>query len=375
MIEVTEAQVRAFRSVRGHLAGPGAPDAATAARDVVGIQAQVEGPAWWAVSLRTASRPTAAALAQAWQTGRTLIRTWAQRDTLHLFGPDDWPWVAAADQLWSQTGRTTVRAPEEVLEVARERLVEAPKTRTDLVDLVTETMRTEMAARVGEAQADRYAAGRIPWQLAHRGEVCLGPKRGSEQSYVHRDHWRPDLAGRFGLEPEQAAVELTRRYLGVHGPATDKDVAHFFGARVPLARGWLQALGDETTVVCCGDRELVARTVDLPELTRDPVPTPARLLAAYDTVLMAHADKSWTTPNVAERPQVWRRAAVVAATVIHDGRVVATWTQHKRKSGVTVTVAPLSGFTDAALAGVEADAARLADHLEVAGATVVLESA
>ncbi|MEM6927870.1 MAG: winged helix DNA-binding domain-containing protein [Myxococcota bacterium] len=373
MIEVSEEQVRDFRGRRGQLTGDGAPDPAAATHAVVGIQAQVEGSTWWAVSMRTAARPTARALKQAWQVDRTLVRTWAQRDTLHLFGPHDWPWFAAANRLWSQTGRGPVRAPDDVLDQARKRLREAPRTRTDLLDLVTPTMRAEMAERVGEDQADRHAAGRIPWQLAHLGEICLGPKRGAEQSYAHRDHWRPDLAEAFGIDPTHAAVALTRRYLGVHGPATAKDVAHFFGARAPLARDWVGALADETTLVRCGERELVVLRDDLPDLRREPSDPPARLLAAYDTVLMAHADKSWTTPVEAERKAVWKRSAVVVATVLHAGRVVGVWRHQARKSGVTVTVQPLSGFTEGARPGIEADAERLAAHLEVEGFTVVID--
>jgi len=370
MIELSESQVRSFRGLRGLLSGREAPDPAAAAGAVVGIQAQVQGPTWWALSMRTASRPTAAALEAAWTEERTLIRTWAQRDTLHLFGVDDWPGFAAANRLWSQSGRGAVRAPDAVLDAARERLREGVCFRTDLFDLVTDTMRREMAERVGEEQALRYAAGRIPWQLAHLGEVCLGPKRGSEQGYVHRDHW-VDGPVDFALDPHEQAVALTRRYLGVHGPATYRDVAHFFGAKATLARGWLEALDGETTPVRCEDRELVALTSDLDDLRADPVVGPARLLAAYDTVLMAHADKSWTTPVQAERKAVWKRAAVVAATVLHGGRIVGTWTHKARRSGVTVTVEPLSGFTDAAREGIEQDAQRLAAHLGVdAGATV-----
>ena len=300
---VSEAQVRAFRSRRGHLAGPGAVDAVAAARAVVGIQAQVEGPAYWAISMRSASRPTAAVLKAAWQTDRTLVRTWAQRDTLHMFGVEDWSWFGAAVQSWSQTGRATVRAPDEVLAEARARFRAAAATRTDVLDLVTDTMRREMAERVGEEQAERYASGRIPWQLARLGEVCLGPKRGSEQSYVHRDLWLPEAPG-FERDPTEAAIALTRRYLGVHGPATAKDVAHFFGARAPLARAWLEALTDHTTAVQCEGRDLVALSTDLEDLCREPEPADARLVAGYDTLLMAHADKSWTTPSRRSAPDL-----------------------------------------------------------------------
>lgn len=365
-------QVRAFRSWRGHLSGPGATDGSAAARAAVGIQAQIEGPAWWALSLRTAARPTAAAIKARVLDARTLVRTWAQRDTLHLFGVADWPWFAAADRLWSQTGRSTVRAPDDVLAVARDRLRAQACTRSDLADLVTEPMREQMALRVGEEQAVRYAAGRIPWQLAHLGEVCLGPKRKSEQSYVHRETWLTDPPA-FDRDPAEAALELTRRYLGTYGPASAQDVAHFFGARVPLARAWIEALADECTPVHCDGRDLVARTIDLEALRQPYDAASPRLLAAYDSVLMAHADKRWTTPDEAERKAVWKRSAVVAATVMADGRIVATWTHKVRASGVTITVTPLSGWRPEFSSALQPDADRLAAHLERPAATIAFE--
>ena len=77
-IEVSEEQVLWFRARRGHLAGPGAPDAATAARAIIGAQSQQLPPSLLALSLRTKGRPTARTIRMELLESRTLVRTWVR---------------------------------------------------------------------------------------------------------------------------------------------------------------------------------------------------------------------------------------------------------------------------------------------------------
>ena len=87
-IQVTEDQVLYFRARRGHLAGSGAPTAVASARAILGAQAQQLPPALLALSLRTKGRPTATALnRQLLHAPRRLVRTWGQRETLHIYDP------------------------------------------------------------------------------------------------------------------------------------------------------------------------------------------------------------------------------------------------------------------------------------------------
>lgn len=364
-MRVTEGQVLNFRARRGHLSGPGAATPADAARAVVGIQAQVEPAAWWAVSMRTQGRPAVAAIDREVYEARSLIRTWAQRDTLHLYAAGDWPLFAAADPLWPMSGRRGAAAPEHALESTRGRLAGARKvlTRADVLDLVTAEMLAEMAERVGEAQAPRYAAGRLFWTLAHRGELCFAGMVGSENGYVLREHWLPDLE--FPAhEAAIAATELTRRYLQVNGPASAQDIGHFFGANVSRVKEWLAALRPQLIdVVCEGHKNLLALAEDAAALQADDAPAPPRLLAGYDSYLMSFADKTWTVPDPAENKAIWKASAVVAAVVLAGGRAVATWNQKKTKKAVKVEIQPLAGWKNEYLAALEADAQGLAKHL------------
>lgn len=371
-LELRREQVQSFRARRGHLAGPGASGPEEAARAVVGIQAQVESAALWALALRTQGWPSVSALRRALLEERTLVRTWAQRDTVHIFDVEDWPAVAAADSLWPSSARKGAEPPESALAATLSRFDGRPLTRSDVLDLPTTAMIEDMAVRVrSEDEAPRYAAGRLFWRLAHRGQVCFGPTVAGEQAYVARRDWLPSLPEWTG-SAEDAALSLVRRYLAVNGPATAKDVAHYFGARVTAVRAWLQRLDDALVDVRCEDREgLVALAEDADDLRADSTPAPPRLLASYDTLLMAHADKTWTTPEASDKKKVWRPSAVVAAVVLAEGRAVALWRQRKTKRAVHITVTPLSGWKRTLLKRLKSDAEGLAAHLELESVDIV----
>jgi hypothetical protein len=195
---------------------------------------------------------------------------------------------------------------------------------------------------------------------------------GAEQAYAHRPLWYPDLAWPDELPTARsAATAWARRYLALYGPATVTDTAHFTGARVTTARGWLEDLDDELIPVTCGDRKgLVALAADADEL-RAPAPSsardwPLRLLPAFDTMMMGHADKSWTVLTEAHRKRIWRTAAQVAATVLWRGRVVAVWTHKLRRKALEIQVEPLTGWRQGKhLAGVRREAKVVARHLGV----------
>ena len=376
-ISLTEDQALFFRARRQHLAGPGAPDPVAAARSVVGIQSQQLNPSFWGLSLRTCGRPSAAELAERiWTGDRTLVRTWGQRDTIHIFDPAaHWAPVVAARARWAPMGRRGGMPPQATVNLAEKILAraEGPVGRTALFEILPPTYLDAIDPRVGDSRARlRFAAGRLLWRLNQEGKACIANKVGAEQTYAARRLWFPDLAWPEPLpDPEQAAAGLTADYLGAYGPATVQDIAHFFGAPVSAARRWLELLGEKEKLVgvdCGGRMGLVALAADGHDLAAKPpsgvLAWPVRLLPLWDGLLMGHADKSWTVPDPWERTLVWRRAAHVAAVVMARGRIVGTWTHRLAGGELAVRIKPLGGWSARRhLGGVKKEIRALARHL------------
>ena len=155
-------------------------------------------------------------------------------------------------------------------------------------------------------------------------------------------------------------------------------MAHFFGARVSSVKDWLTELDGELTPVRCGTRKgLLALSKDLKDLKTPPPDAeagwPLQMLPLWESMLMGHADKSWTVPRETDRTRVWRKAAYVCPVVLARGRVVATWSHSQKKRRLAVEIQPLSAWRKSRhIAGVHTEAKAIADHLELDGADVTI---
>jgi hypothetical protein len=148
--------------------------------------------------------------------------------------------------------------------------------------------------------------------------------------------------------------DLVLRYLAAFGPATARDVGVWswltgFGEVMERLRPRLRTFRDEA------GRELF----DVPDspLPDADTPAPARLLPEFDNLLLSHDDRSrMGDPDFKGRP--WWHGSVLV-----DGFMVGTWQPERRKGGITLRVGFYRSLTDAELAEVEAEAARLAAFL------------
>jgi hypothetical protein len=363
-IEVTDEGLRAFRARRGMLRGEGAPDLTSCAHRLLGAQAQVEACALHALAMRTAGA-TVDDVSDAIATSRALVRTWGQRGTLHLYAAQDLPLVCAVSSTWATSGRrggmpsvALVDRFAEIFEAAGEPLV-----RSDLEDEVPQSYVDALTDHPGAGgNPRRFGVTRLIWALARRGDVVFALRQGKEQAYAHRRVWLPALEWEE-WEADAAHVELARRYLRAFGPASWRDLAYHFGAKMSDVKRWKPDLEPDLVEVSCEGRgELFALAEDADALREDPREGdwPLRLLPAYDTKLMGHRDKRVVLPDADEEKLVWKKAAVVAAAVLHEGRFVGTWAHKKKSKTVDVTLSPLGGWDDDLEDAAREEAARFA---------------
>jgi hypothetical protein len=369
-LKLTTEQVLHFRSRGNNLVGAPARTVTQSARDLLGAQAQIDTYAYNALSLRTSQRPSDSDIkSQLHQPGSELVRTWGQRDTLHLYAKTDWPLFQTASQRWVRSGRKGGMPPEALVKEVDAHFAREgrPLTRSDLFVLIPPSYVSELVGHPGAGGsregALRFAATRLIWVLAHSGKLVFGDKIGREVSYLHRSLvWPGDWPE---VEPEVATCEVVRRYLSTFGPATAQDIAHYLGARVSDARRWLKALKEETVACHHSERgEVMLLERDVEAMAHPIEDWPLRLLPAYDTMLMSHKDKRWILPQAELEPQVWKKAAVVAAAVLVRGQIVGTWCYKKTKTRVDIEVEDF-GVAKLPRTELKAQHESLAEHLQV----------
>jgi hypothetical protein len=157
---------------------------------------------------------------------------------------------------------------------------------------------------------------------------------------------RPVLAdpGASGL----ALQALARRYLEGFGPASIADMARFAQVQRARSRAAVLALGG-SLVQLAGPDGTVLYDVPGAPLPAGGTPAPPRLMAMWDSILLAYTDRSRVIPP-AYQALVTRTNGDVLPTVLVDGYVAGVW--RAVREGIEVTAFhPLPDFTWAALAG------------------------
>lgn len=225
--EVSPQEIARWRFATQRLSAPHASSAAEAVTHLLAVQAENPSQSAWAVATRTA-RPDAGDLAALLVSG-AVVRTHVLRPTWHL--------VAAADIGWL----LELTAPR-IRPTLLRQLTDGGWSTQDL-DRATEAVLDALGAQpdltrdqVGAALADRGVAstGHELMLLLGLTEldrlVCSGrPTAEGTHTYAA---YADRVPGSRGLDRDEALVELARRYVTGHGPATERDLAYW--ATLPL---------------------------------------------------------------------------------------------------------------------------------------------
>ncbi|HEX8132911.1 MAG TPA: winged helix DNA-binding domain-containing protein, partial [Actinomycetes bacterium] len=243
-------QVMAWR-LRRHQLAERAPTGAmleVTAR-IAGLHAQVMSSAELTLWARLDGVAPDAVQRALWE-DRTLVKTWAMRGTLHLLPAAELP-------LW-QAARSTTRLWEagswlRGFGVTREeltRLLDAVGEALDGRMLTREELADEVARLTGSPELGdklRESWGALLKPAAALGRLCFAPSKGQQVRFTRPDSW---LGGWQEHDPEQALLEVFRRFLAASGPVTREDVTRWWG--VPSAaqvQRRIERLGEEVTVV------------------------------------------------------------------------------------------------------------------------------
>jgi Winged helix DNA-binding domain len=352
-------QVRRWRLRSQLLTGERPGDVHEVVRHMGGVQAQ-DTPA-----SRLALRPRGAgldarAVRAACDRERSVVRTWAMRGTLHMVTAEDVGWLvallgpgfaAASRRRRLQLGLDEDLCARALPAIRKVLAADGPLPRGELV--------ARLAGEGVVVDPRGQAPAHLVGYAAARGVVCRGPDLdGDEPTYVLLDDW---VGRRRVLGPEAALAELTRRYLGAHGPAAPQDLAAWAGITAGQARrGFELAAGALAEVEAAGARAWTPRDARAPRPGSGPC---VRLLYRFDEYLLGWRGRDLIlSPAFAGRIQAgggWIHPAVVL-----DGRVVGTWRLPRGGAGrLTVAVEPFEPL-DAAVPGLEAEVADLGRFLD-----------
>jgi hypothetical protein len=314
---------------------------------VLGLNAQ--GPnlpylALWSRLERFAIKDLTAAIED-----RSLVRSTMMRATQHLMSVPDFrlvrPVLAPLLRRVQRNAfgrRTTGIDLDALIAEARELLADGRVLpRPELGRLLAER-------RPG---ADRTALG---WTVQYLQPLVHPAPSGTWNTHGATPFARADWTGIRAETRAEDIRQMVRRYLAAFGPATVADARAWSGVSglrevFEQVRPKLRTYADESGQELFDVPHALTPAADLP--------APVRFLPEFDATLLAYADRSRVMTDQVRR-QVCVGAAV-AATVLVDGTVAATWTRSRTDGTAALTVQPLRPLSSSDLRAIEAEADRM----------------
>lgn len=304
---------------------------------------------------------------------REVVKATLMRSTLHAVSAEDYRRL----QPIVMPMRRGIRRPD------REPLDESQLTQL-VAAAAAMTAEPRSVAEIGQhLVALDIAPGRpadeLVWWLRRCAPLVHAPTPGLPWAFGRRPRlvdaaaWLGDPERPASAEPDPswAAEHLVRRYLGAFGPATAADLRAWSGVPVSTFRTAVTAL-DAMGELWHGRDERGRLLMDLSEAPRpDPeTPAPPRLLPMWDSILLAHADRTRIISDE-DRALVIARNGDTLPTFLVDGQVAGLWWADPRPGGRTqVTIQPFRPLDRASRRDLEIEAARLAAFVEPLDPTV-----
>ena len=314
---------------------------------LVGLQAQAPLAAY--VGLWDRLDPFNPAELSQLMESRQVVRTHVMRGTIHLMTARDALAIrpltqpVAATALNGQFGRQLAGVDvDAVVAAGRELMIDSPRTRGELRDLLGERWPQ------WDAEAMAFAVNYLTCsaQVPPRGVWgSTGPA-----AYADLETWLG-----APLESRPSVDEVVLRYLRAFGPASVRDIQTWSGLtrlREVVERNDLRIHTD------AGGNQLY----DVPDgaLPDEETAVPVRYLPEYDNVLLSHADRSRVIPDKRRVPLPPGNGAA-AGTILIDGFYDADW----KRAKTAIDVTPYRDLTRTESDDVVAEGIRLLGFLGV----------
>jgi hypothetical protein len=269
----------------------------------------------------------------------TIVKAGSLRFTLHVMTSADFPAIASA-YIESKRGRSEGLGVE--IEVLRSAIPDEPITGPELFALGHRVLQTD----------DRWAVAFAYRALPFVRTEPLGqwPHTKPSPVVLLREPLPP---------PEESAARVVRNYVAAYGPAARDDIEQFTGFKVsqvtPSLEG-LRTFEDEQ-----------GRTLfDLPRarLAAGDEAAPVRFLPPYDSIILAHRDRSRILPDEYYETVIRRKNATTLATFTVDGFIAGSWKIERVRGRWVLALEPFEPLPKRVRAEVEAEGERLVAFYE-----------
>lgn len=248
------------------------------------------------------------------------IRLWGQRNTLHIYHPDDLSFVYGLNKFlgnwfrtkWKKTDlKTYDESIKAALNVCRSR---ETITREDL-----------LMAGVDSRLIDNW--GGIFIDLFSYG-VLFPACKNMKTVFTNSQELPPFSESSI----DESLRHIVKKYFVQYGPATESDFAHWLGVSPKVALNILNKYGCD---LVCDDSFWFTKAESSKDF--DSIKDEYLLTAKFDNLYLAYAKKDWIIdPQYIK--SLWIKSGIIEASIIHDCKTIGVWRYKIKKGTIDVSV-------------------------------------
>jgi uncharacterized protein YcaQ len=352
-VELSWEQALVWRMRRHYLIERASDDLAAVVDRLCGLHAQVMSSVDLALWARI-DRLEPDAVADALWRQRTLVKMWAMRATLHVLPVADLgAWIGGLG-IW-KPGVWPLKHPEAIpLGGYIDRALRGKiLTRTELAAAVT-----KLGATPEMVEGMLGSWGGYLKQASFSGYLCFAPNDGQQPRFTHPATWlrKPPVQ----LDNNKAFDLLTTRYLGTYGPATARDLGHWWGINQGQAKRRLAAIGDMATEVTIEGERYWMLSKDVPDLAATEPVNVVRLLPAFDQWVVCASRRVPALLDPTYRQRIYRPQGWVSPVLLVNGHMAGVWKHEHKGRTVSVEIEPFAKLPRWTRTHIAAEAERLA---------------
>lgn len=292
---------------------------------LMAVQAQEYDGAKWSIGLRLRNK-TDKYVENALKS-KKIVRTWANRGTLHIVNSQDLKWL---------------------LKLIGPRLIRRSARRYRELELDEKTLKTtgtilqEALSDTNGIQRSKLREILIENKISTEGQrFTFILQRASLEGLIHQGisikndpiyHSSEDLPSPQ-LTNEEALMEISKRYFHSHGPATLKDFVWWSGLTVKDAKTGLKSVKSELSRFEMGDKTYWSKIRSINHEGQLQTWPNIKILPQYDDYLLAYQDRGASIDGKVKqllKPKYGRFNQVILVS----GKVAGTWKRKITKNNV-----------------------------------------
>lgn len=272
---------------------------------------------------------------------KTVVRGWPMRMTIHFMPAKDALWmVKLLGPRQNKKAASIYRThglSDEVFQAARTIL------ERELLTGLKERAELYAALEKGGISTGEGKGLHIVKYWAQEGLICIGPRKGKQQTFAHFETWTDD---HNTVSDEDGVVILLRRYLQSHAPATLKDFmwwssltkAEALKAYEAIKSDFIEQEVNGVAYICLPGQAFDTAKSD-----------EALLLPAFDEYTVAYADRS----VVMGRSDIREVGYGINPNIIINGVAVGMWRRVLRGKKAVIQLDLFRRLTGAEMASIE----------------------